>query len=437
MMKGKINMKNAINNNKNKCYEKLLQVYLLDDTLENQEACPNDDMLEARELAEQFLKMKKLSTLKKQYPIEKVKRRPDGRYYVYIKRKQVAAPTYDLLMEKLYDKFYGVQNYTLTDIFPQWQLYRRDVERKSSKTLKDHNGYWNNYIKDSKIAKMPIAKITPRDITNFYETVVTQNEISKGTLELIRTILKKLFDFAIVQYDIIRYNFVLSISITPYENCFKETEDNFDDVYKKKDRDKLLNHLENFNNDIYSLGIQLAFRLIVRIGELKALKWEDVDIENKTVYLRHQTVERQIMNDDLTFQPRTMETINRMKGKKRNGKRIQSLTDEAIEILAKIKQLNPNGEYVLMNDERQLSTCTFNRHLKAFCENAGVTYHSSQKIRFTSASMLYDGTNLALLSQLLGHTTTTMTLHYFRNILGNGEIQQIMSKLDRNADEVA
>ena len=431
------NKKEKTTTTKHEWAEKLLKVYLLDDTLENQEAYLNDDMLEARELAEQFLKMKKLSTLKKQYPIETVKRRSDGRYYVHVKRKQVSAPTYELLMEKLYDKFYGVQNYTLTDIFPQWQLYRRDVVKKSSKTLKDHNGYWNNYIKDSKLAKIPITKITPRDITSFYETVVTQNEISKGTLELIRTILKKLFDFAIEKLDIIRYNFVLSISIAPYENCFKETGDNFDDVYKKNDRDKLLNYLENFDNDIYSLAIQLAFRLIIRIGELKALKWEDVDIDNKTIYLRHQTVERQVMNDDLTFQPRTMETINRMKGKKRNGKRIQGLTNEAIEILARIKQLNPNGEYILMNNERQLSTCTFNRHLKAFCENAGVEYHSSQKIRFTSASMLYNGTNLALLSQLLGHTTTTMTLHYFRNILGNEEVNKIMSKLDRKTKKSA
>lgn len=429
--------KNNENNvtNINEWAEKLLQVYLLDDTLENQEAYLNDDMLGARELAEQFLKMKKLSTLKKQYPIEEVKRRPDGRYYVYVKRKQVAAPTYELLMEKLYDKFYGEKNYTLTDIFPQWQLYRRDVEKRSSKTLKDHYGYWCNYIKDSKLAKMPIAKITPRDVTSFYETIVTQNEISKGTLELIRTILKKLFDFAIEKHDIIRYNFILSISITPYENCFKETGDTFDDVYKKNDRDKLLNYLEDYDNDIYALATQLAFRLIIRIGELKALKWTDID--DDIIYLRHQTVERQVMNDDLTFEPRTMETINRMKGKKENGKRFQYLTPEAKEILQKIKKLNPNGEYILMKDERQLSTCTYNRHLRAFCENAGVEYHSSQKIRFTSASMLYDGTNLALLSQLLGHTTTTMTLHYFRNILGDEEVKKLMSKLDRKIEEVA
>ena len=59
-MKGKLNMNRTVENNKNEWAEKLLKVYSLDDTLENQEACLNDDVLEARELAEQFLKMKKL-----------------------------------------------------------------------------------------------------------------------------------------------------------------------------------------------------------------------------------------------------------------------------------------------------------------------------------------------------------------------------------------
>ena len=39
------------------------------------------------------------------------------------------------------------------------------------------------------------------------------------------------------------------------------------------------------------------------------------------------------MNDDLSFESRTMETVNRMKGKQQNGKRKQFLTAEAKAIL--------------------------------------------------------------------------------------------------------
>ena len=240
--------------------------------------------------------------------------------------------------------------------------------------------------------------------------------------------LNKLFDFAISELELIQFNPIPSISIKPYKNSFKASKDNFEDVYKKEDRATLLKYLKERNDDVYSLATQLAFQLIIRIGELSALRWDDIDGEY--IYIRHQRVERQVMNDDLTFEPRTMETIDQMKGKQKNGKRKQYLNDSARAILEKAKALNPDGEYIFMPNGRQMQTCTFNRHLMKFCEGAGVEYHSSHKIRFTSASMLYKGHNLALLSQLLGHTTTTMTLHYFRNILGEDEVKELMKKLD-------
>lgn len=406
----------------------LLQPFTMDDTINASALALNGDILEIRELAEQILKMKKIGTLKKEYPLEKVKHRPDGRCYIYINRKQYIAPTYEALLEKLYDEFYGVKNYTLANIFPDWQIYRRDVEKVSSNTLKDHTGYWNNYMKDSKLVGLPITKITPRDIKDFYKSVVANNEISEGTFRFIKTILNKLFDFAISELELIQFNPIPSISIKPYKNSFKTSKDNFEDVYKKEDRATLLKYLKERNDDVYSLATQLAFQLIIRIGELSALRWDDIDGEY--VYIRHQRVERQIMNDDLTFEPRTMETIDQMKGKQKNGKRKQYLNDSARAILEKVKALNPDGEYIFMPNGRQMQTCTFNRHLMKFCEGAGIEYHSSHKIRFTSASMLYKGHNLALLSQLLGHTTTTMTLHYFRNILGEDEVKELMKKLD-------
>ena len=421
----KENTNKATNNN---WAEMLLQPFSIVERINTLDSLQVDDILEARELAEQFLKMKKIGTLKKEYPLEKVKHRPDGRCYIYINRKQYVAPTYEALLEKLYDEFYGVKNYTLANIFPDWQRYRRDVEKVSSNTLKDHTGYWNNYMKDSKLVGLPITKIGPRDIKDFYKSVVASHNISEGTFKFIKTILNKLFDFAISELELIQFNPIPSISIKPYKNSFKASKDNFEDVYKKEDRATLLKYLKERNDDVYSLATQLAFQLIIRIGELSALRWDDIDGEY--IYIRHQRVERQVMNDDLTFEPRTMETIDQMKGKQKNGKRKQYLNDSARAILEKAKALNPDGEYIFMPNGRQMQTCTFNRHLMKFCEGAGVEYHSSHKIRFTSASMLYKGHNLALLSQLLGHTTTTMTLHYFRNILGEDEVKELMKKLD-------
>lgn len=119
----------------------------------------------------------------------------------------------------------------------------------------------------------------------------------------------------ISELEIVQYNPVPSISIKPYKNSFKKRKDNFEDVYKKEARTQFLQYLAKHNDDIYSPAVQLAFRMIIRFGELSALRWDDIDGEY--IYIRHQQVTRQEMTDDLTFSPRKMENIEQMKGNKR------------------------------------------------------------------------------------------------------------------------
>lgn len=88
------------------------------------------------------------------------------------------------------------------------------------------------------------------------------------------------------------------------------------------------------------------------------------------------------------------------------------LSDGAKQVLKRIKDVNPNGEFILMRDGEQLTTITFNRHLKAYCEAVDIEPRTSHKIRFTVASILYKNGVLATpLQPLLGHSTLAMTLH--------------------------
>lgn len=66
------------------------------------------------------------------------------------------------------------------------------------------------------------------------------------------------------------------------------------------------------------------------------------------------------------------------------------LTDGAKKVLEKIRELNPIGEFILMNEEgQQLTTIMLNRHLKSYCAAVGIAPRTSHKIRFTVASLLY------------------------------------------------
>lgn len=97
------------------------------------------------------------------------------------------------------------------------------------------------------------------------------------------------------------------------------------------------------------------------------------------------------------------------------GFRKQYLTDEAIAILEKARLLNPNGTFVFEPNGRIMTTDSFNRRLRKYCRECGITYHSSHKIRFYNASTAYNGENLTTISKLMGHSEVATTLHYLRN----------------------
>ena len=119
-----------------------------------------------------------------------------------------------------------------------------------------------------------------------------------------------------------------------------------------------------------------------------------------------------------TYKPVEVQSdvVNQMKGNTSHGFRKQFLTDEALKILHKAKELNPNGIYVFEPNGEIMTTDSFNRRLKKYCKEAGVPYHSSHKIRFYNASTAFDGNNLTTLSYLMGHSETATTLHYLRNV---------------------
>ena len=185
--------------------------------------------------------------------------------------------------------------------------------------------------------------------------------------------------------------------------------------FTEEERLKIIETLSADSDDFYSLAILLDFHLILRIGELKGLKWSD--IHGDTIRIQR------FVNDK-------NEIIEDIKGHANAGKRDMPLTPSAKRILEKIRKLNPDSEYILIRNGQPLSTCTFNRRLKKICVQLGIEYRSSHKLRFSTASIMYkNGVDDTQLQRLLGHTTLTMTRHYLRDVASQEELARQMSNI--------
>lgn len=373
------------------------------------------DNLTISDITELQQKMKKESKLKEVIDLTKIKERPDGRPYIYVKRKQFISSNYSALIDNLYEYFFGKNVISLADFFNKWMIWRRDCTHVTNKTLSEDLFLWNSMFKNTEIVNIPISGLKAKDFIPFFRTLTKDGTITRKRFNNGKSILNSMFYYA-VELGIVESNPLKDINYRQFRyKAINETNC----VFTLDERKLLLNYLST-KNDIYSLGISLHFCLILRIGELKSIKWSD--ITGNIIRIHTQLLVDQIMNDDLSFNPRTKKEVSHVKGNTSHGFRDMPLTPSAIKILERIKAINPNGEYILMQDGKPLTTSTYNRHLRKSCEAVGISYRSSHKVRFTVASLLYkNGMEATKLQEWLGHSTLGMTLHYLKNVNNNDE----------------
>ena len=378
--------------------------------------------MELSDIAKLHEFMTKKSKLNEVIDLNKIKTRPDGRCYIYINRKQIISSNYEALIDNLYESFFGISVITLKEFYPMWMIWRRDETHISDATLKRDSSTWNTMLKNTDIVNLPINSLKAKDFICFFRAITKDGNITKKRFYSLRSILNGMY-YRAVELEIVDHNPLRDINYGLFN--YKPINDS-DNVYTLEEKAQLHNYLSN-QNDIYSLGIMLQFQLLARIGELKSLKWSDV--KGNKIRINTQIVESQLMNDDLSFDPRQHSEVSHIKGNTSHGFRDVSLTPSAMTLLDRIKQINKDGEYILMAEGKPLTTVTYNRRLKAACETIGIPYRSSHAVRFTSASILnQNGIGLPKLQKILGHSTLAMTMHYLRNVSRSDEDYEKMVK---------
>lgn len=352
---------------------------------------------------------KKIHMLKneliKSVHVRSINQRSDGRVITKVelngKLIQKSASSYDELTDKLYDFYFGLHNSTLESLYPEWIEYRKNESSVKPKTIKENGFIWDAHLKGQAITRKPINQLLPKDYISFFRTVTKNREMTRKRFNDMKSVMNGILYFAI-EKEIIIHNPLSDINYQQF--CYKaESPGVF--PYNELERHKIIKHLGNDN--IYSLAIKLDFHLVLRIGELKGLRFDD--ITDRFICVQRFVNEKNVIEDDI-------------KGHSSSGKRYLPLTADALHIINCIKDMNPNGEYLFIRDGQPLATCTFNRHLKKCCQDLDIPYRSSHKIRFSTSSIMYkNGVTAPELQEMLGHTTLTMTNHYLRNVTSRDE----------------
>lgn len=169
---------------------------------------------------------------------------------------------------------------------------------------------------------------------------------------------------------------------------------------------------------IYGLPISLIIYTGLRCGELAALKWSDIDFENKKIYVRNNIV---TIYDYEDTEKKTRKVNLQTSTKTSEGRTIpliKSAEDILNSIKSKYQEINFDG-FIINNSDKMVHVDTISDSYTNIAKTAGIENPLGiHTLRHTFASLLIKkGVDIKIVSDILGHKDVAFTYNIYVHIL--------------------
>ena len=283
------------------------------------------------------------------------------------------------------------------------------------------------------IGDIPVNKIKPQHIKNML-SMLSEKGYSHSTI-------KKAFDA--VNACLREYRMDRGMSFNPCENITvpsAQQKDISDIVYfNEKEQKKIVETAtKTFSNGapVYRFGWAIVALMFtgMRVGELLALTWRDIDFSGKTIRIDKNSITVKKEGHYITIDQKSTKT--------KKGNRVIPLTEYAKKAFEKIRELNGKHNYVMTSKNgKRVTVSNIDRMFKRVLINSGVVTEEQMKndnnrygvhsLRHTFASMLFkNGSEVKVVSEILGHSSTKITEDIYIHL-----IQEQKAKAIKNIDK--
>ncbi len=207
--------------------------------------------------------------------------------------------------------------------------------------------------------------------------------------------------------------------------------------YNEEQRKKIIDEAtRTYSNGkpVYRMGYVFVVLMFtgMRIGELLALTWDDVDFKKNTILVNKNMV---VVKADAK-DPTNYKMLNQ-KSTKTNAGRVLSINSATAFALHQLHLLTGKQKYVVCTkNNKQIRPRNIERNFHNILKNAGILDPDSgscgvHPLRHTFASMLFqNGCDVKTVSELLGHSDTKITENIYIHLIQEHKAMQMQS-LDR------
>lgn len=351
----------------------------------------------------------------------------DGKWYTFVpdikkeKGKKLVKRKTQKELEDLLVGIYKeyVEPQTVEKTYKEWidkKLKFGEIEKQTA----DRYGItFNKHF--SKIRDKNIGSIDEDFLDDFILDNIQKYNMKSKSWSNLRTIIRGVFLFAkkkgYTKLNIVSYLSELDLSKKIF-NHEKKADENT--IYTQKEIDTILDYISD-SNGLCDLAIQFAIYTGMRVGEIVALKWED--IKEDSVYVNRTQVRYYDENRGFVHEIRNTP-------KTEAGIRDVIIVPELKRIIRRLKLINPFTEYLFEKNGECIHKNVVCARLYNLCDRFGFPRKGMHGLRrFFATKLINAGVDEIVIISQMGHTDfNTTKSYYYKN---NKEKEQVTEAIVR------
>ena len=349
-----------------------------------------------------------------------ITKRPDGRYSIRVMRDGQKVQKYaktrkeaeSILREISYELEHGTYRKDTKQTCDQWcKIWLETYKKPSIKasTIAEYQCYYKVHIQPM-IGKARLQSVKASTIQKILNSM-QENDYSEQVIKHVFVVVNGMMKQA-VKEGLILVN--PADGVTLPKGKPKESH-----TAMTVSEQQLFTECIQDSDQVLNSFLQLQLCTGLRFGECAALQWQDIDLKNKVLHVRH-TV-HVVNGADVLTSPKT-----------RCSLRDVPLMPKAVEVLRKEKARTA-GQKVIAFDRylfdggngRAVTLQTLNRYMKRICKQIRQNGNefpdlTSHDLRHTFATRAVEnGMPPQTLKAILGHSSLAMTMDLYSHVLGD------------------
>ena len=292
---------------------------------------------------------------------------------------------------------------TFNEIYPRWLSWKKKQVKAS--TLAAYQLQWTTRVQSYWGDKV-VEEMRSRHFQDWVEVLIDDGQLGLKSIQDAVIFVKSMLYWAWTYYEL--PSFPIKVVYPTESNAIGESKVK---AFSNKDQEKLVKYLTE-NPSYANMGILLTLMTGLRIGEVSALRFSDLDFEKHCVNVT-KAMNRIYLIDEVTGERKGTKVIEQTP-KSKSSRRSVPLYGPVEKWLKNASKIVKPEYYVTTGTSEPCEPRTYRNHYKKVLGNLGLEKIKFHGLRHTFATKLItSNVDFKTVSEILGHSDISMTLNIY------------------------